>query len=461
LPIGAKLFCYQHNPYFYCMYKWFLHHIVIPTADVLLATNFSKELKNWRNKIAHLNAQQLQTLQQNKLNALLKHATNTIPYYQSLNIKLSGNAYADVKQFPILYKQIIKDNFNDMFVGDRSKLVSEKSSGSSGIQGEVLMSKKENTQYQAAQTFLWEWNNYSFGSSIMQTGITPNRGFVKSIKDKLFKTQYVDAYNISYNNAVAHLQKAKENNTQFFGGYASSLNVYAQVALKAGIDIQFEGVLSWGDKLFDHYKNNINKAFGNPFITEQYGTTEGFVISGTCRQGNHHLLTPQTYIELLDKDGNEVKPGELGYVVVTRLDAYIFPLIRYYLGDLAIKEEADKICTCGRHFPLLQKIVGRDTDVIQTPSGKYLIVHFFTGIFEHFPQIQQFRVVQKEVGKIAIEYIPSNIFSPESLENITHKMYERAEERFPVEWKQVANIPPTASGKPQVVQSLIANRSIV
>jgi len=86
-----------------------------------------------------------------------------------------------------------------------------------------------------------------------------------------------------------------------------------------------------------------------------YGTTEGFVISATCENGNHHQLTPQTYVELLDKNGNEVKAGEIGYVVVTRLDAFSFPLIRYYLGDLAIKADENKKCTCGRAFPMLKK----------------------------------------------------------------------------------------------------------
>jgi phenylacetate-CoA ligase len=270
----------------------------------------------------------------------------------------------------------------------------------------------------------------------------------------------VDAYNISYENAVSNLQNAKSNNTEFFGGYASSLNVYAEIALKAGIEMKFKGVLSWGDKLFDQYKSNIQKAFGNPLITEHYGTTEGFVISGTCEFGNHHQLSPQTYLELLDKDGNEVKPGELGYVVVTRLDAYSFPLIRYYLGDLAIKEDESLKCKCGRHFPLLKKIVGRDTDVIQTHSGKFLIVHFFTGIFEHFPQVKQFRVIQKEIGEILVEYIPADNFSDGVLELIANKMYERANEKFPVQWQQVNIISSTASGKPQLVQNLVTKRGI-
>jgi len=432
----------------------------MPAADLALGTNFISQLHYWRNEVGRMNEQQLQQLQRQRLTALLQHAISTITYYRSLGVTLSGDPYHDIRQFPVLYKTTIRENFNGLFVGDRSKLISEKSSGSSGVQGEVLMSKKENSAYQAAQTWLWEWNGYRLGEKMMQTGMTLNRGFVKGMKDKLLHTQYVNAYNISYDIAVQQLTNAKQNDTRFLGGYASSLNAYAEIALKAGIDIQFDGVFSWGDKLFDHYKANLKKAFSNPSVTEHYGTTEGFVISGMCREGYHHQLTPQTYLELLDTNGNPVADGELGHVVATRLDAYSFPLIRYYLGDLAIRGAEGTTCACGRKFPILKKIVGRDTDIVSTPSGKYLIVHFFTGIMEHYATIRQFRVVQRQHGAIEIEYIPSPEFEENVLDNIRNIMHERAGEVFPIEWKKVAEIPATPSGKPQIVQNLVVKRTL-
>ena len=46
------------------------------------------------------------------------------------------------------------------------------------------------------------------------------------------------------------------------------------------------------------------------------------------------------------------------------------PLIRYRIGDLAVKADPNKKCSCGREFPMLEKIIGRDTDIIYTPKGK-------------------------------------------------------------------------------------------
>jgi len=173
-----------------------------------------------------------------------------------------------------------------------------------------------------------------------------------------------------------------------------------------------------------------------------------------------HLLTPQTYIEILDKDGNEVKAGEIGYVVATRLDAFSFPLIRFYLGDLAIKKNENEKCNCGKHFPMLEKVIGRDTDIVHTPSGKALIVHFFTGIMEHFGQIKQFKVVQRNKNEIEIEYIPDENFELALLEKISETMFGKANERFNIKYLKVNTIAATASGKPQIIQNLIAEKLI-
>jgi phenylacetate-CoA ligase len=440
------------------LYNKFLENVVLPLVDTARGTNYIQELKNWRNNFALLSKEMLLLLQENRLRNLLLHATANVPFYQPFAGQLSGNVYDDIKKLPVIKKNLLKQHKEELLFGDKSKLVSEKSSGSSGEQSEVFMSKKEQSQYQAAQTFLWEWSGYRMGDVMLQTGITPDRGLIKSAKDFLLNTIYVDAYNLSEEAITAKLLQAKKRNCRVFGGYASSLNSFAKAALKNNIQMQFPIVLSWGDKLFDVYRQNISRAFGNPAIHEHYGSTEGLVISGTCEHNRHHILNPHVYLELLDKNGNEVPDGQMGHVVVTRLDAYAFPLIRYYLGDLAIKEPANATCKCGRHFPLLRKIIGRDTDVIQTPGGKDLIVHFFTGIFEHFPTIKQFRVIQKVVGKIEIEYIPDTGFIPANLSGVENMMYKRAQEKIPVQWTKVEVIPATASGKPQIIQNLLVKR---
>ena len=98
-------------------------------------------------------------------------------------------------------------------------------------------------------------------------------------------------------------------------------------------------------------------------------------------------------------------------------------------------------------------MVGRETDIVKTKSGNFLIVHFFTGIFEFYPSIKQFCIIQRDYEGIEVEYIPESYFRLEDLEDIRGKILAHLDEPFNIKFIKVDNIPPTASGKPQIVIS--------
>lgn len=425
--------------------------LILPFGDLLLDSKFMNELRAWR-KIQKYTIEEIQTLETSRLGALLLHASKNIAHYKSLNVvSLLNDPNKWLAAFPVLYKKDIKGMEADFIFGEKNKLIKETSSGSSGIQGEVYMSKQEVSSTQAIQTFIWEWAGYKLGTPLLQLGMTTKRGFVKRMKDVILRTNYQQAFDLNKEEVNKALSSISSNN-YFFGGYASGLYAYSLYAEKS---IQFKAVISWGDKMFDHYRKNIEKTFQTK-VYDTYGCTEGFVIAGQCEERNYHVLSPHIKLELLNEQGQEVAPGELGYVVVTRLDGFSMPLIRYYLGDLAIKEDPTKICGCGRNFPMLKQIVGRDTDIVKTRSGRMLIVHFFTGILEHFPAIKQFRIVQEHLDGFVLEYIPEpDLFEMKILNDVQEIIESKINEEIKIEFLKVDEIKPTASGKPQIIKSLL------
>jgi phenylacetate-CoA ligase len=288
--------------------------------------------------------------------------------------------------------------------------------------------------------------------------MTLNRGLVKSFKDILFRTTYTQAFNLNKAEIQMNLLNfRKKNSNIYFGGYASGLYEYARLGQEMGInDVKFESVISWGDKMFNHYRKTIESQFKTK-VFDTYGCTEGLMIAGQCHFGKYHILSPHIFLELLDENGNEVNVGEIGNVVVTRLDAFAMPLIRYRLGDLAIREAEDVKCECGKPFPILRLIVGRDTDLVRTPSGKNLIVHFFTGIMEHRTEIIQFQIVQEKADQFVLEYIPERevLKLEDSLLEIHAEMEQKAGEKLNIVFKKVNQILPTPSGKPQIISTTL------
>jgi phenylacetate-CoA ligase len=436
------------------LYNLFIEQCVLPLVDFTRKTSFTKWLRYWRS-VQRLDAAALHQLQQQKLAAILKHAAQHIPYYQSLRTQKNLH----LSHFPVIYKADIKQQ-TDAFMWHpdlKDKLVCEKSSGSSGIQGTIYMSKEEQSKVIALQTLLWEWAGYKMGRSMLQTGITPNRSLEKRLKDILFRVRYEAAFGLKTEDILKALRSFRNKKEPVFGGYASSLYVYAQTALNNGLtDIHFGTIISWGDKLFDHYRTTIEKAF-HCKVYDIYGTTEGFTIAAQKDNLYPYIMTAQVFVELLDENGKEVPDGEVGRVVVTHLDAYEMPLIRYYLGDLAVKlPESEYPEQKELGFPMFKKIIGRDTDIVRTPGGKSMVVHSFTGIFEHLPEIKQFRVLQQELSGIIIEYIPEAEFKQETLQFIEQKIISSLNERIRIDFREVSQIPHSPSGKPQLIVSTIS-----
>ena len=436
------------------LYPRFLVKIILPIAEKLLSIPFTSVLREWK-KLEKLDSETIQSYQQNKLSFLLNHATNTVPGYRSLRSDLL------LSDFPIATKEMYR-NREEIWISslfNSKNLIVEKSSGSSGIQGKVYMTKMESMRSLAHQTYLWSWSGYEPGQRLLQLGITPNRGILKTIKDFFFRVTYKQAFNLDPTDVLKTLKYVeRKSSSMIFGGYASGLYEYSNLAKRYGIkNVKFKSIISWGDKMFDHYRTSIEAQFDTK-VYDTYGCTEGLMIAGQCEYQSYHILSPHVYIEILDDDDNPVPDGKMGHVVITRLDAFAMPLIRYKLGDLAIKAACTESCQCGRPFPMLKKIIGRDTDLVKTPTGKTLIVHFFTGVLEHITEIEQFQVVQYTTQEFEIRYLTKQ--PSEVIKNLLLKLHNelevKAAESLNIRFTQVDIIPPSPSGKPQIIVSHIS-----
>lgn len=438
------------------IYNKLIENIFLPIGDFINKSSYLKQLKYWR-KLDSYSKVELENLQKKNLKVILEHAVTNVPKYKSVNLK-GHNPYEWLKQFPILTKDDIRNNSESLLSEkvDKKNLISYSSSGSSGVQSTVFMNKEEQSIIRAILSHWWEWSGYKLGSPIVQTGMSPERGFLKLIKDGLFKTKYITAFSLTEKQLKNLFREINNTNHYYLVGYASSLNIISEYALIHDYNVSFKAVISLGDKMFNHYKKNIEKAFKTK-VYDTYGCNEGFLIASEKDLEYKYIMSPHVCLEILDDDYNPVLDGELGNVVVTRLDAFSMPLIRYKIGDLAIKLPKEKYPEKRLYnYPLLEKIVGRETEVVVLLDDRKLTVHSFTGIFEYFTEIKQFQVIQEKKGRITIKYIKSESFHIDVLERATSEMQKHIRDaNFIIEYKEVDFIAPSKSGKPQIVESTL------
>ena len=98
---------------------------------------------------------------------------------------------------------------------------------------------------------------------------------------------------------------------------------------------------------------------------DAYGSLEFQTIGFDCpeRQGPH-VAEDFVYAEVLDaKTGNDVADGEPGVLVLTHLDKEAGPLVRWWTGDVVVRDQSP--CSCGRtHARLLGGVKGRADDML-------------------------------------------------------------------------------------------------
>jgi phenylacetate-CoA ligase len=400
-----------------------------------------------------MSAVELEKNQAEKLTKILSYTIGNVPYYKNSGLPKT----ASLADFPILTKSILRKQ-GDSLISDefkKEKLEKNHSSGSSGVQSFTYMDYEHKFFLRALQTHWWTWGGYLPGKILLQAGMSLKRGFTKKVKDIFFRVTYMDAFNLSEKGIKKNLERVKNKSPKHLAGYPSALNEIALVAIKEDKAYAFKSLISYGDKLFDKYRDNFNKAFENPSIINTYGCAEGLLMACTADLPYYYIMSPHVFIEIVNDEGEPVKDGERGHILVTCLTNFAMPLIRYKLGDLGIMLPKDNYPKKRKfNYPLLQELTGRETDVIKAPNGNVLIVHSFTGIIEFYDEIKQFKVIQVTKNKMVIEYITdtSEELSLNTRKEIGGEILSLVDNSMEISFKLVTEIAPSPSGKPQIVE---------
>lgn len=113
-------------------------------------------------------------------------------------------------------------------------------------------------------------------------------------------------------------------------------------------------IISFAEVLHINDKEIISSIF-NTKITEVYQCTEGF-LGASCSYGTMHLNEDFIRFDKEWIDENKFYP------IITDFSRTTQPVIKYKLNDiLEIKNEA---CPCGSKLLAIEKIIGRDDDIL-------------------------------------------------------------------------------------------------
>ena len=364
--------------------------------------------------------ERLRLHQQERLDALVRHAVRFSPYYRERLSGVVGNGPVELGKLPMLDKTRMMENYDEVVTDprlrrddllawveslERDDLYLEEyraitTSGSSGRKGLFV--------YDAAG---WRSIAAMFLRQSAWMGVKPR--FPRRFRMALIggaapshmsrqgaATLGVGIHRVMGLPLTLPIQRIVAELNRFQPEY---LNAYPSVAVRLAEE-QIAGrlrlsltMMSTSSELRTPEMNErLVGAFDvRPF--DLYATTEGLWGVECERHEGIHLFEDVALFENVDAEGNPVPAGEPGTkVLVTYLYNLVQPIIRLEVSD-AITMESEP-CACGRTLARARAIEGRTYDVLKfvgRNGGEVSIHPIEFGVVTRDRAVREFQVVQE------------------------------------------------------------------
>lgn len=382
-----------------------------------------------------------QELTRTRLQSLLRHAVETVPFYQEFK-----RESLQLEDFPIIRKSLISTQY-DKFLSrayDRGQLIPMTTSGSYGTPFTFWLTADKKARQTAEIIWFSRWIGYHVGDRHAYVRVTK----MKSRRLLWLQNEVLmDPSHLSEEWMEAQRQALLKNNIPYLIGYPSAISALAAYCLQKGNDPEdfgVKGVITCGEPLSHESRVIIRRAFGAPVLSRYSSEETGVLAHESPACQTHHINTASYIIEFLKLDEDvPANPGELARVVVTDLFSHAMPLIRYEIGDLGIL--GSQPCTCGLPLPALVEIHGRAVEQVLDTKGERVSPFAINGAFRDLSKVQQFQFIQIDEGRYQVLVVPLPGFDEEPI--IRSRLGDILGEEAEIELSLVDEIPALPSGK--------------
>ncbi|MEY2546618.1 MAG: hypothetical protein QOG48_1735 [Verrucomicrobiota bacterium] len=187
--------------------------------------------------------------------------------------------------------------------------------------------------------------------------------------------------------------------------YPTNAVMLAQAILEGGHDMGFLQRVGLISENFDRgQRAYIQRAFPNALIWSTYSSVEFGLISGQCpnEPDFHHIMDDCFRVEVLDDNDCECAEGETGRVVITDYFNDWLPLIRYEIGDLAVRGS----CPCGLiPFSGFSAVLGKVIGSLKHRSGRRVPFVDLSIVLRDLPGMKQYQVVQEDLERFIVRLV--------------------------------------------------------
>ena len=338
--------------------------------------------------------------QEQRLRQVVEHAYHHVPYYRDLfrSLKLvpaDVRTLSHLDKLPRLSKATVRREFDRLQArtGKPSRSHVYSTTGTTGEPVHFLLDKSANVLEFVHYWRHWSWAGYRLGRRFAEFS---SDHFLRRAELAEQPWRYQRGLGRLLLNSIALTPERVDQCTGalrkyrpgFLKGLASVLYAFARLLEeRRTADLTFSGIFSTGESLLPMQRSVIERVFRTK-VYDSYGHMERTVAITECRSGGLHIHPEYGVLELVHGASGEGTAGILG----TSLHNFSMPLLRYEVGDLVETSSSPSPCACGRAMPRVQRIIGRQEDVITTPDGRVVTTLFL--VFNHVAGIALGQAVQ-------------------------------------------------------------------
>jgi phenylacetate-CoA ligase len=344
------------------------------------------------------------------LRVVLPHAIRTVPRYKTFKYLLpyindqKRDVFPVLSEFPVIRREdVFADpaSFRSLAPGTR-RIVKTVTSGTTGTPFTTWM---ELDTFTATDALSWRrtiWSGYRKGEWIARLVGDPIVSLGHSYPDKPWriswtdKRLYLSTFHLNAQTARLYLDILERRKPAFLMGYPSSLEILSRFALEGNRVLLWQPrmILFSSEPMYEHQRSIIRRVFRAP-MRGLYGCAERIVSAAECEHGSYHLSLVDGYVE-----------GQFGILplaepaLITSLMNKVMPLIRFQLGDV-IHPMQDTKCPCGRTLPIIDPVVTKEENWIETPSRRRVSPSALTWAFKDMQEVKHSQIIQ--VNKDLVE----------------------------------------------------------
>lgn len=354
-------------------------------------------------------SERLRRLSEERLERLLRHAARHVPYYRD-RIGVRGD---DIAGFPVLSKDDVRRNFRQLMSPELAVRYPERNrgyswtevqtGGTSGVPTTVIHDRRFRDFGRAARLYSQYLSGFPYGTpyfrlwgSMREIAEIGESRLQRALRWLSAET-LLNAFRMDPGRMRAYLAQINASPVRHMMAYVDCAAELARFARREGIPVRgLDSIMACAGAVTEDVRRLLAETFGAR-IHNNYGSRDCSAMACECASGGLHIYTNHVYLEVVDESGRPVPAGQTGRLLVTLLNNYDFPLIRYQIGDVGALARSQ--CRCGLAWPLLDRVEGRIEELLYTPSGAYLspvYVRHLVGVVHNPGIVRRFQLVQQD-----------------------------------------------------------------